>query len=312
MSTTSTSTVESTSSSISTTITIPNIDSVVSITLNTGTATFSLSGTELTINCSNGSPIRYDSYSYTPQKYVNFTRRSSSYNTQSSYYYNDGTYSGYIPVTVQCYLESGSEGYYDSYTAYDSQTATKTDNYRWNGSSWGSVTSTSYSPSSMSYWNNGYTGNLTPYSWNGPEPNYPATPSPKPATGTTTSRSASGTLTYYGTVGKTVPSTAVYREDYAGTVYAATQSGSTAIYKYTITVTYNARIKVGTTKIAKGGGTVLVLPLYDQNIDMSGINQLRSKTNTRVAAYELVSTSHTKASPLRIMTPSGVKSVRRE
>lgn len=99
---------ESTSRSRSTTVNIPNLVRITSVTVNTGNVTYSVNGDNVTINVSNGS---YTS-SYTPSKYIsNFEYYSGSSEPPSYYYYSSSGYSGtlilvnvnavYSPIYIQ-------------------------------------------------------------------------------------------------------------------------------------------------------------------------------------------------------------------
>lgn len=74
--------------------------------------------------------------------------------------------------------------------------------------------------------------------------------------------------------------------------------------------TIQHKAQIGTLKLTKGGGTVLDIPLYDPDVGMDGKNQLRIALEGGViACFELVDVTDPLASPLRVMTPAGVKAV---
>lgn len=300
---------ESTNPSRSQEVIIPNLTNVRSVTVNTGSVSHTVSGNKVTVSVSGGSPSRSEGGSYTPSKSVSQTDYSSySGNLGSSIFYNDGTYSGTIYRTGGPYVYSGSAGYTDSKSASSSTTITVTDNYYWNGNSY-SFQGTGYSQNSMSYSDGqGYSGTLYLQSYYGPTPNYPA----RPAAGTApfnTSRSASGGASFSGTVTKTFPDTRTYAADYAGTVYGSTQYYSTNYYAYTVTIDYIDRVLLGSVFMQDGKGNKLSIPVYDADIGMTGINQLRTPYKGKMGCFELVPVTDSKASPFRVSTPQGIRAI---
>lgn len=120
---------ESTSRTAQKTVTIPNLKSVLSVSVNTGNVTYSVNGNNVTINVLNGTYTRYTT-SGSPAGSKNMTGqnsgsssyiRSDSYpwdsdynavvngwGNRSSMAYNDGTYSGTLNLSVSGYwLNSG-------------------------------------------------------------------------------------------------------------------------------------------------------------------------------------------------------------
>jgi hypothetical protein len=106
-------------------VNIPDLVSIVSVSVNTGTFTHTVSGKDVTIQVSNGSYVDYQSEGG-ESKHV--TVSGSSYiggiyddckSAPSSYYYNDGTYSGSIPRTGCSYSpQFGDYIWYPSYSGY--------------------------------------------------------------------------------------------------------------------------------------------------------------------------------------------------
>lgn len=135
---------ESTTRSQSQTVNISDLSSVNDVSVNTGSVTYSVSGKDVTVNVSNGTATRSEtggtqtqyctasetvtcsqSWAWDGDGWV--TNGSISYNSSSSYYYNDGTFSGYIPHTGNSggstNSPSGSGYFGETRTGYGSGTA---------------------------------------------------------------------------------------------------------------------------------------------------------------------------------------------
>lgn len=88
-------------------IQIPNLQSIVSCTVNTGTVSYTVNGTSVQINVNNGSSVR----SSTPRMIVNDFRTTvmggDPQTLPSSIYYNSGGYSGTL-LGGSAYVEAGS------------------------------------------------------------------------------------------------------------------------------------------------------------------------------------------------------------
>jgi hypothetical protein len=116
---------KSTNQSRSQVVNIPDLVSIVKVSVNTGTVIHSVSGKDVTIQVSNGAYVDYQSEGG-DSKYVSVS--GSSYTASptddcksapSSYYYNDGTYSGSIPRTGCSYSpQFGDYIWYPSYSGY--------------------------------------------------------------------------------------------------------------------------------------------------------------------------------------------------
>ncbi len=132
---------ESTQSSQSKTITIPGLVSVDSVTVNTGTVTKTVSGEQITINVSGGSPSRTTQGTTTATD----SRTSSSNSFPATISYSSGGYSGTLNKSGSSFVASGS------YTPSDSKTVT---------SKLGPQEGTSF-PASITYNSGGYSGTLT-------------------------------------------------------------------------------------------------------------------------------------------------------
>ncbi|NGQ97127.1 hypothetical protein G3578_18475, partial [Brevibacillus sp. SYP-B805] len=224
---------ESTVQTRSKTITIPNLKSIISVSVNTGNVTYSVSGNNVTINVSNGAYTRYTTSSYTPSKTVTTSVTRSDTNFPSTISYNDGTYSGTLS-------KSGS---YTSQLISGSPAASKTvtDTRSGYGESYNSCENAQYIarnslPSSISYSDaQGFSGTLSKVS---------TTNGPCTVHGSHSADdhwwSATATANYSGTVRK--PDTRVYQytQSYSGTVYGAPVTYYTYYYAYSVRIEYLA------------------------------------------------------------------------
>ena len=105
----------STSQSQSTTVTIPNLESVVSLTSSTGSASDTISGSTITISTTGGTPSSSQLESYESSSAETYTSSPSTSSTgfPSTYYYSNGSYSGTLYATgVSSY--SVQTGYSDA------------------------------------------------------------------------------------------------------------------------------------------------------------------------------------------------------
>jgi hypothetical protein len=409
---------ESTSQTRSQKITIPNLKSVTSVTANTGNATFTVSGNEVTINVSNGAYTRYTTSSYTPSQSVTAYQTSGgSGNFPTETYYNSGGYSGYIPATGSPYVISGSYTPGDSKTASSSMGQTGCAGWFCKNGAWTATGSTNFPsyPSTQSYNDGVYSGTLN---FSGITGAYGSSkPSGSCIEGNNT-QTCDGyrTVNYSGTVYKPAVDTRTWRQDYAGTVYGATQTTYTYYYAYDVTVVYEVHVapdapiitapengvvwfgindieytpgndpdtpahllqyqiqyspdggvnwsdlialtaaaitsysydfaqkpvtsqgkirvrsydginygawgesgtfsvvhksKIGESRIAKNGSTI-ILPIYDPSVGMAGRDQLRTECKGLIGCYELVDTTDTKASSVRVQTTAGTKAILKE
>lgn len=216
---------ESTSISQSKVITIPNLVSIASMSVDTGTVSYSRSGNNVTISVNNGAVTRTDTPSSPASDYL----QSSTDSFASTKSYSSGGYSGTLTKSGTSYVCSGSSS--GSKTATDSLTSTASTTYRWSGSSWSVYSSYSPNNPTISYSDaEGYTGTLSKTgATKGTESGNPPS---NPTIGTTYTHYTDWHGSYSGTVSK--PDTRVYQQNYSGTVYAA----SVKYYKYNVTVNY--------------------------------------------------------------------------
>jgi len=116
---------ESTSQSQSQVIAIPNLNSVTSSSVNTGSVNTSVSGNNVTVNCSLGSPTRnvWDSYKYSSYVSNYLTGSSSSFASTNSYGPDGSGYSGTLSENGSSYVISGTYTAGDSYTQASSSSS---------------------------------------------------------------------------------------------------------------------------------------------------------------------------------------------
>lgn len=231
---------ESTSSSRSQIVTLPNLKAVANVTVNTGNATYSISGNDVTINVSGGAYTRYTTSSYTPSETASTTLTSSTNSFPATTIATSPSgYSGSIPKSGSSYVQSGSAGSSDAKYATTTHSITITSTWKWqlySGTYQWVWQGDSCSPNSYTYTDaQGYSGTVSFISTNDAPAPYP--------TGTGTSgqiktTSKTGTGNYSGTLTKTIPDTRVYAQYYSGTVYGSTQTSYTYYYAYTATVNY--------------------------------------------------------------------------
>lgn len=202
------------------TITIPNLQSIDSISVDTGNVSYSINGEQVTITVSNGTATSslYNSTKYS--KFVLAFRTSSNNSFNSTYGYSDGSgYSGYLPKSMSSYVISGSYSPSDTKTVSDTRTG-----YDY-GNSPSDVLSTYNPPSSINYNSGGYSGILSRSSvsrgsWE---------------VGWSAFWRRLVTAHYSGPVTKPASDTRVWRQNYSGTVY---KGGTDYYYSYTVTLQY--------------------------------------------------------------------------
>lgn len=299
----------STARSRSQTVNLPNVSSIVSVTVNTGNVSYSLNGENLTVNVSGGSHVDYGTY--TPSRNETDYRTTSAGgdpgSLPSSISYNSGGYSGTL-TGGSAYVASGTESWVATTQGGTTSPATLTHHFVWDGSSWSFTHAGEIHPGSIYYTDaSGFSGTIPLLTWYGSAPNTPSKASGEGLPpGSTTTRSTVHDGGYHGTLYKTIPDSRVWRKDYSGTVYGPTEY--TYYYAYTVTIEYVDRVDVGKLKVATATGVVQI-PIYKPDIGMSGVNQLRVSTSNGIACFELVNVTDPKASNLRVMTPKGIKSV---
>jgi hypothetical protein len=202
-------------------VNIPNFREIVGITIDNGSAAFSVSGNDITFQASNGVAVG-TSESWDPYYY---SKAASTYDTSSfnsfasSFPYSDSQgYSGTLSRSGGSYVSSGSPA--------DSRTES------------GSKSDSGTCPTSAGCWTKEQSGMYSSYPYN--DGVYSGTlyetyydyVSDADGTG---SYNWSRYQEYSGTVSK--PDTRVYRQDYSGTAY----KGETVIsntYAYTMTIEY--------------------------------------------------------------------------
>ncbi|WP_312117975.1 Ig-like domain-containing protein [Brevibacillus reuszeri] len=220
---------ESTASTRSQKITIPNLKRVVSVAVNTGNVTHSVSGNDVTISVSAGSYTRYTTQSYTPSKQVSDTRTSSTDSFPSTISYSDGIYSGTL----------SKQGSSVSSVSSGSPAATKEASTSRSASASGETSCDEVtdralnSLSNTAYYNDGdgFTGSLPFYSQNN------GSCTREVVNGRTVYR-VSVVKYYRGVVSKSDTREYKYSQSYSGTVYGQSQVSYTYYYAYTVTVTY--------------------------------------------------------------------------
>lgn len=284
-------------------VTIPNLVSVTSATVDTGTVTKSVVGNVVTLNVSGGTPTRSTSSTYTPSEYVTGSIGNSIDSFPSTMTVTKNGITGQIPKSGSSRVISGSAGYTLSKSTSTVYPATLTWRFEWGGSSW-HVLDTWVTPATTAYQDGeDYRGTEYYAGWSGPTPIYPSA-SGSHTVGETTTRTSSGSATYKGTAYKTFPDTRSWQQDYAGTIYGSSQTYYTYYYTYNVTLTYvDGGVVVGHMRVG-----ALDLPLYDVG-DAAVTHQLRIKLPTKVVTFNLVPTTDTKASNVRIQTNTGVKSI---
>jgi hypothetical protein len=204
---------ESQQQSQSKTVSLSNLASVDSITVNTGSAGYSINGNQLTLNVLGGSPERTS----TPSKGASQTLSNTSNSFPATVSYNDGTYSGtlnknggsYISAQTLIGQPSGTFWWYESDYGYSALTAANP-------------------PTAHDYF--GGAADPNPSDW--------------PSEYTVIQYYWSGAITWWNSISQDVRPCyiqynhyqATYSQNYSGTVYAATQY----YYTYSVTVNYEA------------------------------------------------------------------------
>lgn len=279
-------------------VTINNLKSVDSITVNTGTVTFSKNGNDITITCNNGVSVRQTNSM--SSQYVTSYQNSSSNSFSATMPYNSGGYSGTLSKNGLSYVISGSYTPSDSHGQSDSRSCTVFQNWSYDGDSW-VMSGNRYSnaPSSINYSSGGYVGVLPLTSLSGTPP----TKTGSGQFGQTATTQTAGSASYYGTVTSPASDTRVWRQDYAGTVYGPTTY--TDYYAYVVTLTYTDTVRIGTVNYKTSTG-IVSLPVYDLTMTDSSV---RIKLPSAIGCFELVSIGDVKASNIRIQTQKGLKAI---
>ncbi len=219
-------------SSLSKVINIPNLQSIESITTNTGSVSHTKNGENVTINASGGSSSRSENNPYKYSKYVNDYSTSSSDSFSNTKNYNSGGYSGTLTKSGGSFVSSGSPA--DSKVATHTRSTWVREYKKWNGTDWISDGYDTNFTSTYNYSSGGYTGILsytnTTY---GPVHFYDPPSNPVIGTRYLYRNESNSSVSYSGTVSK--PDTRIYRQDYSGTVY---QAGTDYYYKYIVTIEY--------------------------------------------------------------------------
>jgi hypothetical protein len=230
---------ESTTRTRSKVATIQNLKNVLNVTVDTGNVSFTVNGNDVTVNVSNGAYTRYTTTSYTPSRVQTDYRTSSIDSFVSSISYNSGGYSGTLNKNGSSYVTSGSYTPAQSKTGYAYGGQTGCADWIWTSSGWSSGGTYFPSPGSVSYNQDGYSGTLSntrvmPGAYGSAKPSYNGTSFGQTATTCTGYRE----IEYSGTVTKPSSDTRVWRQDYSGTVYGATEFTNTYYYEYTANVEY--------------------------------------------------------------------------
>ncbi|MCT4563770.1 MAG: S-layer homology domain-containing protein [Maledivibacter sp.] len=231
------------------TITIPNLKSIVDVSINTGNVSHSVDGENITFSVSGGSPSRqeYNAKKYSKQVTDSKIQGSSSFSSTMDYNY--GTYSGTLYKTGTSVFLGGSQG--------ESSYTTKYHYIEWNSywkwddddRDWIKVSSTSPSlPDRIYYSNDGFTGWLSLkdtdyvggslYDWK-LGPNWTG------RKGETKHFSLNRKGKYGGPIYKS--DTRSWKQNYSGTVY---KGGYDDYYGYTVTLKYtdNSNPTIGINK----------------------------------------------------------------
>jgi hypothetical protein len=280
-------------------VTIQNLQSIDSISVNTGSVAYTKTGNVVNITCSNGVSVRQTQD--TPTKTASSSQQSSANSFPATVFYNDGVYSGNIPKSGLSFVVSGSYTPADSKTQTATQSCTIFQDWTWTGTSW-VKTGGQYNnaASSMSYNSGGYSGTLSLGSVTGGTPPAPVGHSTGLDTTTTT---ASGTGNYSGTVTKPASDTRIWQQNYSGTVSGATTT--TDYYAYVVNLTYTDTVRIGTVHYQTTSG-MITLPVYDLTMTLP---ILRIKLPSSIGCFELVSAGDTRSSGVHVMTQYGLKAI---
>jgi hypothetical protein len=219
---------ESAQRSRSQVVTIAKLGKVTNATVDTGSVTYSVSGENVTVNVSGGTAVRtIKEYKY---------NASGSYSQiglpmPDTYYYDDGTYVGYLPKSGS-YYQIGTEPGSTIYGYNEDRSATLTWRFEWTGSSW-KFQSSWVTPASVTATSGDYSGTLNYSSWKSGTPNYPPNSAADgQSAGYTTTRSVNGTANYSGNISS--PDRPIYQQDYYGTA-----ERNVNMYAYNVTLTYS-------------------------------------------------------------------------
>jgi hypothetical protein len=308
---------ESTSRSQTQSTTITNLTQVLSVSVDNGNVSYSVSGDRITFNLSNGTGYQVQTGgSYTPpdSKTVTATRSTSPGGNPdslpSSISYNSGGYSGTLTKTGSATVTSGS------YIAPSSKSVTVSRSISYD-SAWMCVSPsgvynfwnaspTKSSDSSYNYNSGGYTGTL-PLDTNSVSP----APNTKKPTGSCTpgqpkTVTYTASVKYSGTVTKPAVDTRVWTQTYSGTVTKPAVDTRTyeTRYKYKVTISYLTYNGSDLTNVKADAG--IVLDGSTQYFRVSSVSRYQpSKTLSVGILFKPTSTSITSRQNLFSDTQSG-------
>jgi hypothetical protein len=250
---------ESQQQSQSQTVTLSRLQSISSVSVNTGSVGYSVSGNNITLNVSNGSPSR----TYTPSETATASQTSNGNSFPATVSYNDGTYSGTLSksggVTTNPYANYiNSPGGYFYWYASDTNLNASTP--PWPVSYIGGSSSNGYGGGNPSDYPAEYTHNYI--SWN-------------------------GGVIYADWAGQNVRQVYVvynhyspsYTQGYSGTVYAATQY----YYTYTVTVTYTTQAP--SISLSESGWSSSGVTVTASISNSSGISVQKWASGNQTTAY---------------------------
>lgn len=214
------------------TITIPGLVRITSMTVNTGTVTYSVNGYEVTISCKNGSYVDYDEET----KYIsNYAYNTGETYPPNKYSYSNGDYSGTLnlqdvknsPYTVS---EQQSKSFSYTYENYRSCEYDANGKIISQGSFWYQDSQSVY-PKGYPINEDGYSGNI-PYQGSSMvyEEVFSAWPN-----GAKRSVLEHWEAKFRGTLYKTVD---VQKNDYTGYYSGTVYGDTTYYYAYTVTINY--------------------------------------------------------------------------
>lgn len=208
------------------TITIPGLVRITSMTVDTGTVTYSVNGNKVTITCKNGSYVDYDEES----KYIsNYKRNTGESYPPDTYRYSSGGYSGTLRLQ-----STENNGYYEileySRTFEDYHDNHGVDYYDEYGNS--KVTWSSPAPSYKSVNKDGYVGTIPRVDTVCIEPWHPTSWWP---TGNVKTYEATYRAIYRGTL---IKKEMVWHDDYTGYYSGWVYGDTTYYYAYKVTINY--------------------------------------------------------------------------
>lgn len=282
---------ESTNRSPSSTVYLKDLGEVVSVTTNTGSVTYSVSGENVTVRPKNGSSTRTESY--TPSRSASDSKTSSSNSFSSSMSYSSGGYSGtlYKDGSSYQYLHSPADYKYVSETRYNSKPWGK---YRKTETGWTIIgAGNPQLPNTIYYNSGGYSGALYKNSSTSTQimssEEQLSSYEHLPVGSTTPKLYELWSVEYEGTV--ISPAVYRYKQDYSGTVYGATQY--TYYYAYNVTITYTKRVFVPTTPTSSNITNNQIKVNWTSNGNETGTTYQLYCSNTGSIIYSGTSTSYT-------------------